>query len=493
MPTDAEVVIVADDGSEHVFPPGFSPRRAAAVVRGVSVGALSRESVLPPGGPAPSAPPAPISGAQAIQQFSRNTLGQLLSPLGVLAAPVQSGIERTAEAVKAHPIQSGALIASAALTGGGGPALVGIGQSALAGAAGAGMGAVAQKITTPGAPPLKVGETLGTMATEGAKMGAAEAGGRALSKAAEYAGGWLMRKALNPTLRLDKEFPKTVQTLIDEGIPVSGAGREKAQALLKQAKGVANQALAQADAAVGASIPVQMTPDLLDSLHSAMLSDAIKATKGQPVSAVAEATVSPAASAFLQRARAAMDAGEPILLKPSEADVLKTQLQLESQKFYRKFDPEGRQLSTEAQAIKAHVATQLNTVLGSVADGYREANALAQKLIGADRGLWRATRPGGQIVRALLRPSLAAAVGGGAGYRQTGTPAGVVTGMIVGGAMGMPSNMSRTALALTNPAVQAGLRSLPKVAAGSIVLFEGDPYRVVAVRPNGSADLEAVR
>jgi hypothetical protein len=29
-----EVVIVADDGTEHVFPAGFDPKRAAAIVRG---------------------------------------------------------------------------------------------------------------------------------------------------------------------------------------------------------------------------------------------------------------------------------------------------------------------------------------------------------------------------------------------------------------------------------------------------------------------------
>src|SRR3990167_173785 len=30
----SEVVIVGDDGVEHVFPPGFDPKRAAAIVRG---------------------------------------------------------------------------------------------------------------------------------------------------------------------------------------------------------------------------------------------------------------------------------------------------------------------------------------------------------------------------------------------------------------------------------------------------------------------------
>lgn len=34
MPQQREVVIVADDGTEHVFPPGFDPKRAAAIVRG---------------------------------------------------------------------------------------------------------------------------------------------------------------------------------------------------------------------------------------------------------------------------------------------------------------------------------------------------------------------------------------------------------------------------------------------------------------------------
>src|SRR6266571_2841498 len=32
--TKDEVVIVGDDGTEHVFPPGFDPKKAAALVRG---------------------------------------------------------------------------------------------------------------------------------------------------------------------------------------------------------------------------------------------------------------------------------------------------------------------------------------------------------------------------------------------------------------------------------------------------------------------------
>lgn len=34
MPEQQEIVIVADDGTEHVFPAGFDPKRAAAIVRG---------------------------------------------------------------------------------------------------------------------------------------------------------------------------------------------------------------------------------------------------------------------------------------------------------------------------------------------------------------------------------------------------------------------------------------------------------------------------
>lgn len=36
MPQDAEVVIVGADGTEHVFPPGFDPKKAAKIVSGDS-------------------------------------------------------------------------------------------------------------------------------------------------------------------------------------------------------------------------------------------------------------------------------------------------------------------------------------------------------------------------------------------------------------------------------------------------------------------------
>lgn len=39
---DAEVVIVGDDGAEHVFPPGFDPKRAAGIVRQQSVTSSSK-------------------------------------------------------------------------------------------------------------------------------------------------------------------------------------------------------------------------------------------------------------------------------------------------------------------------------------------------------------------------------------------------------------------------------------------------------------------
>lgn len=43
---DAEVVIVADDGTEHVFPPGFDPKRAAAIVRRQRTSAPEQSGML---------------------------------------------------------------------------------------------------------------------------------------------------------------------------------------------------------------------------------------------------------------------------------------------------------------------------------------------------------------------------------------------------------------------------------------------------------------
>lgn len=76
---DQEVVIVGKDGTEHVFPPGFDPKKAAAIVAGQS-------------GPAPTTSPQGM-GAQALDQVTRmgkqvgkNIIQPFVHPLDTMIA-----------------------------------------------------------------------------------------------------------------------------------------------------------------------------------------------------------------------------------------------------------------------------------------------------------------------------------------------------------------------------------------------------------------------
>jgi hypothetical protein len=75
----------------------------------------------------------------------------------------------------------------------------------------------------------------------------------------------------------------------------------------------------------------------------------------------------------------------------------------------------------------------------------------------------------------MVRPGVGAVAGGLTGAETHGQK-GAIAGAIVGGALTSPKGMSRLAVALTQPGVQAILRHSPRLASAvaSLMAMEGE-------------------
>lgn len=297
-----------------------------------------------------------------------------------------------------------------------------------------------------------------------------------LEGAAQYAGGkvvqagnvlakWLMNRATTRvTEKLMREFPDLSDTLIDNALTVSKGGYEKALGLLKAAKAKTRAVLSQADAA-GVTVPVQMTQDVAESFKTAVLEEAIQ-QRGIPATSGAVMSASQRLPAHLrtlfQSIDNAVQNGGALDLSPSQADLLKRRLQKESKNLYaQRGAPNGPRAMGMEATERAELASQINAAIENVAQGYKATNVEAKPLIGAVRGLKQAIRPSGNLYQAMVRPGVGAVLGGAAGYSQDGGP-GAAMGAMAGAALTSPAGMSREAIFLSDPNVQAALRQLPR-------------------------------
>lgn len=305
--------------------------------------------------------------------------------------------------------------------------------------------------------------------------GAAQAAGGVVAGAAGKLSKWLMNRATTRvTERLMREFPDLPDTLIDNALTVSKGGYDKALGLLKTAKKKATTALAVADAS-GATVPIQVSADVADSLKTALLEEAIK-SRGIPVSVGAVQSATNRLPAHLRTLFTQIDAqvqgGGLLHLTPSHADLLKRRMQQESRALYaNRAATNGPKAMGMDAAERADYAAELNTKIDGVASGYKAANAEAKPLIGAVRGIKQATRPNGNLYQAMVRPAVGAMLGEGAGQTQ-GLPTG--TGAMAGALLTSPGGMSREAIILKDPRVQQMLRQLPRASAAMLTQLLGE-------------------
>lgn len=301
------------------------------------------------------------------------------------------------------------------------------------------------------------------MGKEGAVQGATQFAGGKIAQAGGVMAKWLMNRATSRvSAKLMQEFPDLADTLLDNALTVSKGGYGKAKSLLVMAKKKATDALGAADKA-GATVPIQMTDDIAESLKTALLEDAIKG-KGIPAATgaitAASSRLPPQLKAFFGQIEQAVASGVPLDLKPSYADILKRRLQQESKALYaQRGAPNGPKAMGMDATERAELAAQINTAIDALASGYKAANAVARPLIGAVRGIQQAIRPNGNLYQAMVRPAVGAVMGEGAGQMQ-GLPAG--TGAVAGALMTSPAGMSREAILLKDPRIQQMLKQMPR-------------------------------
>ncbi len=454
---EPEVIILGADGiTEHVFPPGFDPKKAAAIVK-----AQAGEAPTPP-----AAAPGGLGTMRAAFETAKGVAGTAANAVGT-AAPTIGGIV-------------GGIAGGTVGAGLGGAA--GEGYKQILQHAGELPGAVADVarnlVTQPGATMKGFAQGAKEGAVNAGLEGAGQAAGQAVgAKVAE--GGtvlakWLMNRATTRvTAQLAREFPQLSDTLIDNALTVSEGGYGRARGLLLAAKAKATGAVAKADAA-GSVLPVQLTPDLAESLKTALLDKAIKAGQvpappaGQPITTATQRLRGPMQQLFRDIDHAVTN-DVPLSLKPSEADLFKTQLQKESRALYLNRVATNGPKAMEADSIMmADYASQLNAAIDDLATGYKAANAEAQPFIGATRGIKQAIRPSGNLLQAMVRPAVGGMVGAAAGEYKGGTLGGIA-GAVTGAALTSPAGMSREAIILAHPAVQKALMQLPKPLAQALV------------------------
>lgn len=228
MAQDAEIVILGEDGTEHVFPPGFDPKRAAAIVRGQSPTAglsqLNAELTR-------------MRGASAPDELTR-------------IRPIPGRVDA---AIDALPAAGGA--AGGAIGGVGGTAF-GFGVGGVPGAVGgatiggAGGEALRQLVNLlRGKPsPTSATDAATTIAGQGALQGGLEATGQVAMRGLVKGGEAVYRGYLKPSLakvNLSKAT-QIVRTAIDENLPMTSAGLTRAGDVIGQLKAKVDDVLASA-------------------------------------------------------------------------------------------------------------------------------------------------------------------------------------------------------------------------------------------------------
>lgn len=202
MPEQQEVVIVDGSGTEHVFPAGFDPKKAAAIVR--------------------------ASGTAQAPEAPKGDLGRFGGYKQIGDAVISAG-----KYALDHPVQAGATLggfAAAPFTGGASVVAAGLGA-----AGGAGLGEIVDQFRHGPKSPAQVATS---MATEGA----AGAAGQGIANGAAQllkAGGKLVYKAaLRPSMGLQREFGDVAATGLREGAPVGEGGAKK---IIGQIKNLSEQ------------------------------------------------------------------------------------------------------------------------------------------------------------------------------------------------------------------------------------------------------------
>lgn len=230
MAQGPEVVIVGDDGTEHVFPPGFDPKRAAAIVR--------------TGGA-----PKPTDGSSLAK------LTGLLKGDAQIKGPM-SPIDRLLSYLPTLGGATGGIIGGAGGTAfgmgfGGVPGAVG--GAAFGGATGEAMRQTGRRILG-GNREVPASATAATkdIGSEAALQAIYELGGQGVSRGLSKGAESVYRGYLKPSLAKQSvgKADQVVQTALDEALPVTKAGTNQANRVIGELRQQVDQILASTSGTV---------------------------------------------------------------------------------------------------------------------------------------------------------------------------------------------------------------------------------------------------
>jgi hypothetical protein len=280
-----------------------------------------------------------------------------------------------------HPVEAGALaggLAAAPFTGGASiPAAMA--ATGLAGAAGAGLGIVGNRVrqavqTGDYHTPIDTTDAAKQMATQGASQAAMEGGGRMLTGVLRKGASRLYQSVLKPTLAARMENPNLVQTALENRIPVSAGGADKAGQLV-------GQSMDKADALVAAQAAGPNAPTIDPRRAVAGITRAVKDVKDLPVARPQMQAIGDYARQYMGEHPA------PLSLTDAQRAVRATD------KFYnpayRATMDRGNAVTSGQTAAALGINNETRGLLRQAVPGLREQNAVTSGLAGVREAVER--------------------------------------------------------------------------------------------------------
>lgn len=274
-----------------------------------------------------------------------------------------------------------------------------IGGAALGGAAGEAGKQLVNRIRGRMVP-SSAGEAATDIGIAGATQGALEGGGRAISGTLRAVAPRIYQGLLKPTLAARSEHPNLVKTGLENAIPISESGAEKAGALVGQSMDKANALVADRAAAPNA-------PTIDPRNAVAGIVPAIKAVKDLPVARPQLRAIGDYARQYMAEHPSAM------ALPDAQRAVRATDKFFDAS--YRATMDRGNPITSGNTAAALGINNETRGLLRDAVPGLREQNAVTSDLAGVRDAVSRRVGAQGNLSPVGMQHLINAGLGGGAG------------------------------------------------------------------------------
>lgn len=240
-----EVVIVGADGTEHVFPSGFDPKRAASIVR---------QSAEPSPAQTDAAPTmtGPMTFGSAVRSIPGRLKAGLMTALETAVPPV--GLYRHPEMLPLVGAEAATLATGGAAAG----LLPSAAAAALGGAGGSGLSSMIEAWKGSPNAPTSAADVGTRMAEQGAVQGVLQGGGQLVQSGLKALGQAAYRGALRPAPTLADKYPGMIDQGLAERRIVGSMGAARTEgALARSSRDAASRAVSDAQSAGASLVPGQ--------------------------------------------------------------------------------------------------------------------------------------------------------------------------------------------------------------------------------------------